>query len=505
MASFRLSIWPLLVLVGLALSQNVPVSPSNTSTYNPNAYANESAVMVTSQLQNPVQLQPLTHDALSVLTGKILSSNDGIDIVDVTQNATHIVSDEFVYISCDPDAWPGDVSFGSVVNKAIDTNVSAIIFYSLHEPFCHLDGSLPNDYQIAYSTVNTANASTVMQHLTGMFGTSEAQAMLLTQAEYNNAVASNNDGSGIGGSSPSTAVAMIILYSITGIITALFLLIIVTGAVRAHRHPERYGPRNVLGRPRQGRAKGIARAMLDTIPIVKFNREEEKTNDVEMAGTRPAAESDQADSDGQAREGAEHHNPESSRENPDTNANVDGVTPAIQEMPDVEKNGDNSLGCSICTEDFEEGQDLRVLPCKHRFHPACVDPWLLDVSGTCPLCRVDLRPAASTEAGTEGAEGESALPPPLDPTGARGGPRRRTIVSFFDRRRLNASTREERLAAIRNYRNEQQSREPMQNESAQETEQNENEGRWRRVRRSLRLGGGQTNSMVEPNPPEVQS
>merc|ERR1711939_833497 len=43
-------------------------------------------------------------------------------------------------------------------------------------------------------------------------------------------------------------------------------------------------------------------------------------------------------------------------------------------------------GCSICTEDFERGQDVRVLPCQHSFHPACIDPWLLNVSGTCPLC-----------------------------------------------------------------------------------------------------------------------
>ena len=45
--------------------------------------------------------------------------------------------------------------------------------------------------------------------------------------------------------------------------------------------------------------------------------------------------------------------------------------------------------CPICIIDFEEGDDLRVLPCegKHRFHQSCVDPWLLELSGSCPLCR----------------------------------------------------------------------------------------------------------------------
>jgi len=45
--------------------------------------------------------------------------------------------------------------------------------------------------------------------------------------------------------------------------------------------------------------------------------------------------------------------------------------------------------CPICIVDFEEGDDIRVLPCegKHRFHPECVDQWLLELSSSCPICR----------------------------------------------------------------------------------------------------------------------
>jgi hypothetical protein len=45
--------------------------------------------------------------------------------------------------------------------------------------------------------------------------------------------------------------------------------------------------------------------------------------------------------------------------------------------------------CPICIMDFEEGDDLRLLPCegKHRFHQTCVDPWLLELSSSCPICR----------------------------------------------------------------------------------------------------------------------
>jgi hypothetical protein len=45
--------------------------------------------------------------------------------------------------------------------------------------------------------------------------------------------------------------------------------------------------------------------------------------------------------------------------------------------------------CPICIIDFTEGDDLRLLPCegKHAFHKECVDPWLLELSSSCPICR----------------------------------------------------------------------------------------------------------------------
>lgn len=177
---------------------------------------------------------------------------------------------------------------------------------------------------------------------------------------------------------------MIILYSITGIITALFLGIIITGAVRAHRHPERYGPRRIAGRVRQSRARGIARAMLETIPIVKFGDEspgdgvDAAKRDVEMV----------------SHESGHEHSPRSEsiadveettpRETDLPEQETDHPTAAPEHKPDAAHDAGN-FSCPICTDDFIKGQDLRVLPCQHQFHLECIDPWLVNVSGTCPL------------------------------------------------------------------------------------------------------------------------
>ncbi|KAL4154992.1 hypothetical protein PRNP1_007106 [Phytophthora ramorum] len=52
--------------------------------------------------------------------------------------------------------------------------------------------------------------------------------------------------------------------------------------------------------------------------------------------------------------------------------------------------------CPICLDDFEDGADVKVLPCQHFFHVDCINPWLEGRSGRCPLCKQD---AIATMAG----------------------------------------------------------------------------------------------------------
>lgn len=43
--------------------------------------------------------------------------------------------------------------------------------------------------------------------------------------------------------------------------------------------------------------------------------------------------------------------------------------------------------CAVCQLDYEEGDVLMGLPCRHAFHKECVATWLGSYSKKCPACK----------------------------------------------------------------------------------------------------------------------
>jgi hypothetical protein len=47
---------------------------------------------------------------------------------------------------------------------------------------------------------------------------------------------------------------------------------------------------------------------------------------------------------------------------------------------------ENERECSICLEDFRQGEKRTSLPCKRGFHTGCVNTWF-PTKSSCPVCR----------------------------------------------------------------------------------------------------------------------
>jgi hypothetical protein len=271
--------------------------------------------------------------------------------------------------------------------------------------------------------------------------------------------------------SPKKNGAMVVLYAVTGVVSGIFCIVIISGAIRAIRHPERYGPRrgDNVGATPQTRTQGLTRAILDTFPVIPFrsntspapdgqnserkdssaDEDDDKWHVVEMAELGHAeASSSGARRDGTfssvdttksalaseygfGREGEDARRepadgaggsvppppPPPASESPRSRARPAQAPTEDPVMPDA-------IGretCPICIVDFEEGEAVRVLPCNgaHRFHKECVDPWLLELSSSCPICRQDFAALETMITSDAPDDGPLAPPQPTFSSGAR--------------------------------------------------------------------------------------
>jgi Ring finger domain len=89
-----------------------------------------------------------------------------------------------------------------------------------------------------------------------------------------------------------------------------------------------------------------------------------------------------------------------------------------------------STCCAICLDDYvADVTPVRQLPCKHIFHPHCIDPFLQSRSSLCPLCKRSVLP-------------KGFIPPTLTLTNATVA-RERRIRLMRERASTASSTREE--------------------------------------------------------------
>ncbi|KAK3988128.1 hypothetical protein QBC44DRAFT_309664 [Cladorrhinum sp. PSN332] len=378
--------------------------------------------------------------------------------------------DPIAFLSCDPD------NSTEVFKQLVDLKPRAVLLYSLAGNCCGMTQGFNFTYTSIFTMANSDEAIGAINNTRQAGGIASATILGDTNTTDTDPVVQERGGN-------NSAVAMSILYSITGLITLLFLVIIGTGAVRAHRYPERYGPRSGYGgRPRQSRAKGLARAVLETLPIVKFGDPAPGKPDPALElesqisrsspepgmGTRLSAIPEEPKTPMTPMKRQSEIPPMSVAVPQDVASQPSGaVAPGLSSIKENDdtiqdsRPSEEHLGCPICTEDFTVGEDVRVLPCDHKFHPACIDPWLVNVSGTCPLCRLDLR--AQSEQGGSNADD---LAPPLAGEWSEGGAtssatatttqQRRRSYRLLDLHRLRQASVEERIEILRRHRSQQQ-------------------------------------------------
>lgn len=64
----------------------------------------------------------------------------------------------------------------------------------------------------------------------------------------------------------------------------------------------------------------------------------------------------------------------------------------VQDLPSVvvtkEDVENNDALCAVCKDEFCVEEQVKLLPCSHRYHGECIIPWL-GIRNTCPVCRYE--------------------------------------------------------------------------------------------------------------------
>jgi len=503
----------LFALAGVDVHAYIPASPTNSTDAAIQQGLNMSDASKLQlrwysdgSLSESVSYQLVGADTTGVSEGVLLHFSEDMVANDTTSTPW------IALVGCDANATNASQDV-DIFTLARDAGAKASLLYSIYSQECVINPAYADpatfDQVMDIFSTESLNLATLIEYQFGQFGSSnetiygsfnarklnDSGAMINQSLATNNPVSAgfiyatltaynatgtgNNDTGSSGNTnsqapsgdsdSPNTGLAMIILYAITGCVSALFCVVIISGAIRAIRHPERYGPRryaNGRNGPPQSRARGLTRAILDTFPIVKFGgATETQGNDAiesgnfkhgELSESRPdsrgARDSTKDTGDwevmdvpldmiergdvhaqrasimnhsgaGLATEmdnnGTENGQPRASGSRlsatPSQPVNsVDGssASPLPTGLRDSEDVVPAAIGretCPICIVDFEEGDDLRLLPCegKHRFHQECVDPWLLELSSSCPICRHDFQALETMMAGEEDDDPQS--------------------------------------------------------------------------------------------------
>lgn len=73
----------------------------------------------------------------------------------------------------------------------------------------------------------------------------------------------------------------------------------------------------------------------------------------------------------------------------------------------AKEKGQNAI-CAITREEFAEGDDIAILPCRHVFSRAAINQWLQTKKAECPICRFKLESKEVKEE-TENIEGPQTI------------------------------------------------------------------------------------------------
>jgi hypothetical protein len=123
-------------------------------------------------------------------------------------------------------------------------------------------------------------------------------------------------------------------------------------------------------------------------PVPSFHTQQQEENSQELDDAEIFISSGSADA---AEDPKKKEDTDSQTMSSSTSSDRDEEQPAVESVQSAGCYQTNCTTCSICIDDFELGEKIRILPrCGHSYHLDCIMPWLTERQGCCPLCKTSV-------------------------------------------------------------------------------------------------------------------
>ncbi|KAJ7942646.1 E3 ubiquitin ligase BIG BROTHER-related [Quillaja saponaria] len=76
-------------------------------------------------------------------------------------------------------------------------------------------------------------------------------------------------------------------------------------------------------------------------------------------------------------------------------ADTIAALPSVNYKTGCSQNGSND-SCVVCRLDYEDGETLTVLSCKHSYHSECINNWL-KINKVCPVCSAEVSTSSNSQ------------------------------------------------------------------------------------------------------------
>ncbi|CAG8739686.1 2042_t:CDS:1, partial [Dentiscutata heterogama] len=211
-------------------------------------------------------------------------------------------------------------------------------------------------------------------------------------------VSDNSNASTSDNSAQPYQTAMVVLYTISGVVLGLFFLVVITNVVINRVRSQQDS--GIISNNDSGQGQkhvGIAKAVLESFPVYLFslrnnsdvNKDLESGKDIKDIGSKEmqtdddkndiplkelSQETNQKDGAPQLSEVEGDESLKNDNQTPKNVSNSDNnqSTPEnsvpVFPSPISNKVTEEQLTCPICLGDFESGEELRILPCHHQYH-----------------------------------------------------------------------------------------------------------------------------------------